>query len=325
MRSVVRHPKIVTLISGLVLLHLSLTCDVRGQTKEEVRKALRNLRNDHIGYNCSRAAYWLYKRREALRDQMLEELYLTKDPQERDVLLDLLFVTKGFVPDERFARFVVNRLREEDRRVPDGWCTIPSSDLGDNESPEAFEERTHHLAFAFMNEHYALFETLLKHEISDSDDTWEIWSIAALMNARGVLPENVELFTPGVLQKVGRSLKNDKVDYNASEAVRIFLLLGKQTLPVLSELSRSHDTQQASLARALADYIGTGKKDGLGFVNATCYLEGGIYSFAGSSLSFFLGPNGLITKFLKENEEEPSEPKWIAAYTGKYDGATKYP
>jgi hypothetical protein len=52
----------------------SCASDLHGQTKEEVRKAFRDLRNDRIRYNCSRATYWLYKHREALRDQTLEEL-----------------------------------------------------------------------------------------------------------------------------------------------------------------------------------------------------------------------------------------------------------
>jgi hypothetical protein len=49
------------------------------------------------------------------------------------------------------------------------------------------------------------------------------------------------------------------------------------------------------------------------------------YRLAGSSLVSFLGRNGLTTKFLKENEEEPPEPEWIAEYTGKYNEGDKYP
>ena len=319
------YPSAKVMVLTWVGLSLSLVLNASAQTKEDVRKAFRNLRNDRVRYNCSRAAYWLYQRRELLRDQMLGELYLTKDPQERDALLEVLFVTKGFIPDERFARFVVNRLREEDTRCPKYWFLDP--ELADQSTPGPdLGGGAHHAAFAFMNLHYALFEQLLKNEILNSDDTWEISAIAVLMNARGALAENAELFTPEVLRKVGRSLKNDKVDYNASEAVRVFLLLGKRTLPVLLELSKSSDVQQASLARALTDYLAKKKKDGLGFVNANCYLEGEVYwSPDGSSLSFFLGANGLITKFSKENEEEPPEPAWIAQYTHKYDQAQKYP
>ncbi len=89
----------VALTSGLSLF-FSCASDLQGQTKEEVRKAFRELRSDHIRYNCSRAAYWLYKHREALRDQMLEELYATKDAQARDVLQDLLFATNEEEPPE---------------------------------------------------------------------------------------------------------------------------------------------------------------------------------------------------------------------------------
>ena len=46
---------------------------------------------------------------------------------------------------------------------------------------------------------------------------------------------------PTYFEKYGRSLNDDEVDYNASEAARLFLLLGKKTLPVLAELSKSRD------------------------------------------------------------------------------------
>ena len=101
--------------------------------------------------------------------------------------------------------------------------------------------------------------------------------------------------------------------------------MGKKTLPVLAELSKSRDVQQASLARALADYIDNGKKDGLGFVNATCYLTRTTYEFEDSYLGSFLGPNGLTTKFLKENEEERPEPEWIKEYTENYFVVERYP
>ena len=191
----------VALTSG-VSLFFSRASDLQGQNKEDVRKAFRGLRNDHIRYDCSRAAYWLCKHREALRDQMLEELYATKDAQARDVLLDLLFATNRFVPDEKFARFVVSWLREEDTRVSKGWCTIPSRNLGDDSEPDAFHGGTHHIAIGFLNTHYWLFEPLLKNEINASDDRCEIWSIAALMNARGELADNAAPFTTNVLRKV---------------------------------------------------------------------------------------------------------------------------
>jgi hypothetical protein len=118
----------------------------------------------------------------------------------------------------------------------------------------------------------------------------------------GELAGNAALFTPEVLRKVGRSLQDDDVDYNASEAARLFLLLGKRTLPVLTELSKSGETQQASLARAMVDYIEKGKKDGLGFLNATCsFWTAEVYwSFKGASLVGFLGRTALPRSFSKK-------------------------
>ena len=42
-------------------------------------------------------------------------------------------------------------------------------------------------------------------------------------------------------------------------------------------------------------------------------------------LGSFLGPNGLTTKFLKENEEEPPELEWIKEYTEKYFVVERFP
>src|ERR1700758_285610 len=104
-------PLIVTL-----LVLLNLPGYLVAQTPAEVRSAFKNLRSDHIKHNCSRATDWLFAHREALKDQMIQELYVT-DRQGRDALLHVLFHTESFVADDSFRRFVMARLPEEDKVV----------------------------------------------------------------------------------------------------------------------------------------------------------------------------------------------------------------
>src|ERR1051326_5440684 len=133
------------------------------QTNAEVRQAFIDIRDDNIALNCYRATDWLADHRRQLRDQMLAELYRTNDPQARDALLTVLFGTETLVPDERFARFVVQRLREEDTRVHNFSFGTPGAQ---------------HDACEFIDSHYNLFEPLLKNEIGQTPDMWEVWAIA---------------------------------------------------------------------------------------------------------------------------------------------------
>jgi hypothetical protein len=271
-RWVVRYPKIVALTSGMSLF-LSFASDLRGQTKEQVRNAFRDLRNDHIRYNCSHATLWLQQHRGVLRDQILTELYRTDDPQARDALLVVLFQTETFDPDERFARFVVQRLREEDTRVKNVFLGLPESE----ESPDliTLTGGAHHLAWVFIDRHYGLFEPLLKAEVGETTDIWEQWAIAWMFKKHNVLTANASLFTSDVLGRAAAALKNDAIKYNASEAVRLFLMLPKQSTPVVRAVLNSSDSQQRYLARAFLDAL-RGSKNAVGYLNAKLKLYIGL-------------------------------------------------
>ena len=111
--------KISPILISIVFWLLSFLSSLIAQTPAEVRSAFKNLRSDHIKHNCGHAMAWLFAHRDALRDQMLQELYVT-DPQGRDALLFVLFNTESFVPDDRFRRLVIDRLTREDNDVRNG-------------------------------------------------------------------------------------------------------------------------------------------------------------------------------------------------------------
>jgi hypothetical protein len=287
----------VALLAAAVFV--SVFSRVSAQTSAEVRRAFIDLRQDHIRYNCSRATLWLQQHRDILRDQMQTELYRTNDPQERDALLVVLFQTESFDPDERFARFVVQRLREEDTRVSNVFVGLPESE----ESPDliSLTGGAHHLAWVFIDRHYGLFEPLLKAEVGETADIWELWAIAWLFKKHNVLSANASLFTSDVLGRAAAALKNDEIRYNGSQAMRLFLMLPKQSTSVVREVSNSSDPQQRYLARAFLDAL-HGSKNAVGYLNA--------------KLKLYIG--------LLPDSDKP-EPEWLDQVTEPYLDKDSYP
>ena len=235
-----------------------------GQNQQQVRQAFVDLRDDNVPLNCTEATAWLYKNRESLRDQLLEEMYRTNDAQARTALLSVLLSTRSLNPDERFARFLMQRLRVEDARR---YVEPPASDADVGSRGVAAQDDS---AWVFVNDHYAVFEPLLKAEITRTDDMLELWTIAWLMKKRGVLSDDINLFSEEVLRKAGTNLKDDNKWCNAAQAARFFLIFPNQSLPILREFTQSADAQQRSLSRALIDAISNGNREAFGFISFKC-------------------------------------------------------
>src|SRR6266513_628949 len=96
-------------------------------------------------------------------------------------------------------------------------------------------------------------------------EMYSLWATAWLAKKRGIFDQYAPLFTPAVLTEVAKNLKDDQQRYNASQAVRLFLLVGDQSLPTLREATKSSDNQTASLARATIDAL-SGKRNAFGFL-----------------------------------------------------------
>jgi hypothetical protein len=287
----------VALLAGAVFV--SVVSRIGAQTSAEVRQAFIDLRQDHVRYNCTRATLWLQQHRDVLRDQMLIELYRTDDPQARDALLIVLFRTETLEPDERFARFVVQRLREEDTRVSNFTLGLPEDDQGSSQLPATAGAQ--HDAWEFIDRHYNLFEPLLKDEVGQTTDVWELWAIAWMLKKHNVLSTNAHLYTDKVLGLAAAALKNDNIKWNASEAMRLFLMLPKQGTPIVRAVSNSSDSQQRYLARAFLDAL-RGSKNAVGYLNAKLKLYTG----------------------LLPNSDKP-EPEWLGQATEPYLDKDSYP
>jgi hypothetical protein len=277
-------------ISGL-LISLSLFSRLVAQTPAEVRRAFVSLRSDHIKHNCGRAMDWLYAHRDGLKDQIVQELYLT-DRQGRDALLHVLFNTRSFVADDRFRRFVMARLPEEDTFVGKLEIEIAAGEEGSVEA--------HWEAWQYIDEHFKDFEPLLKDAISRSNSIFVLWGTTWILAKHRALKQNLDLYTSEVLARVASNLKDDDTPFNGSQAVGTFLLLGEHGLPTLQNSARSSDRQMANFSRALIDAIRYGKHEAFGYLSA--------------QVSISRAPTDVSTDQLEE-------PEWLGELTAKYKDA----
>ncbi len=236
-------------LCAALLASLAAPAALRAQvpTEPELRRLFKDMRSDKIRGNCSSAVVRLRPYADQLRDQLLRELYGDADRQARDAILHLLFSATSFVPDERFMRFVLARMPEQDRYVGKG-------DIADLPS-DYIPGGAHWKAWEFIDQHFNKFEPLLAEQIESTRDIWVLWATAWLMKKRGVLERYSGRFTPEVLRRAADNLRNDGQPFNASQTVRLFLLLGKQSLPALQDAAKSRDTQCRNLALATIDAL----------------------------------------------------------------------
>jgi len=279
-------------LNATCLLLAITTGLVKGQSSAEVRQAFRDLHDDKIPGNCVRATNWLLQHREEMKEDLLDELYKTDtDSQERDAILYVLFNTSSFAPDERFARLVIARLPEQDSQVRNGAIF----ELKGNALEPIYTSGAHWEAWPFMNKHFSTFESLLKEQIGRTNNVFVLWGTAWLFKKRGLLRANSTLFTPAILDSVAVNLRADNQRYNASHAVRLFLLLGDQSLPTLQKAASSGDRQSRYLATAAIDALTKGSHNAFGYLCANLNLTG--------------VPFG----------DKPAEPSWLPEAMKKYD------
>jgi hypothetical protein len=218
-----------------------------GQTKDEIHRKFVDLHDDNIPHNCEHATEWLYNRREKLKDALVAEFFNT-DWQGRASIWHILCHTASFVPDERMIRWEA--------------ASLPNRDTNEDD-------------WQFIDAHFHECEPFLKEQIGKTDgkkhDMFLLWAIAWLAKKRGVIDQYSPLYTPAVLTKAAANLRNDEIDSNASQAVRLFLLLGDQSLPTLRDAAKSDDAQARSLAKATIDAL-AGKRSAFGYLVSKVYL-----------------------------------------------------
>ena len=247
---------------------LSLPANAATPTDAEINKKFQALHSDKIPHNCEQATVWLIQHADDVRDKVLTQLYATDNRQTKDALLHVLFNTPSLIPDARFCRTVIARLPEQNRYIQNH--TIFHSD--DVETDRISEEGVHWEAWKYISNHFDSFESLLRAQVASTDNEWVVWGAAWLLKHLGTLEQHRDWFTPAVLSKAAANLKNDRKSYNASQAVRLFFLLGEQSVPILQETSKSSDAQARDLARATLDAF-KADHDAFGFLSARVNLD----------------------------------------------------
>jgi hypothetical protein len=282
------------------------------QSADQVRRAFLDLRDDKIPHNCEHATEWLFKYREQLKNDLVDELDKT-DWQGRDAICHILWNVPSFQPDERFIRQTLQLLRSDDilnnAEEASKWLEtqgdkiqplladelsktdeqgrqeifkllnpsfVPDDRLARHLIEQMVETDTNDVDWRFVYDHFDVFEPLLAEAISKSrnrpHDMYLLWATTWVMKKRGQLDRYVSIFTPNVLQAAAVHLRTDNQPSNAGWAVRFFLLLGDRSLETLRNVIRSEDAQARSLASAVIDGLG-GSRKAFGYLQARVELS----------------------------------------------------
>lgn len=241
------------------------------QTSNEVRLAFVNLHDDTKKHNCGEAVAWLYSRRDQFKDDLVDELYRT-DAQGATAIMYLLFNTRSFKPDERFINTVMASLGRSSRAYIGGGIAY---DLPPREAGQARG------TWEYVDAHFDTFEPLLTQQIGTTSDPWILWAIAWEFKSRNILEQKIDLFTLEVMKKAAANLVNDNIGWNASQTVRLFLVLGDRTVPILKEAAQSPDSQARNFARATLDAL-KGNRRAFGYLNSKVDLTQGLLTLPGA-------------------------------------------
>lgn len=264
MRRPFSHRLAISLVAAISLFP---AVSGRAEADREVRAALASLRSDHKKHNCGEGIELLYPRREELKDALVDELYRT-DAQGQAAILFILYNTKSFTPDERFLRLVMQQLPADQKAAAHGsGCDLPITVRDDGELNEIVSR------WEYVDAHFDLFEPLLTAQISTTKDSWMLWATAWLFKKRGIFETKMDLFTtPEVLGVAAANLARDNVNWNASGAIRLFLILGERSVPALRTATRSSDSQTKYLAKATLDAL-KGERRAFGYLGSKVNLS----------------------------------------------------
>lgn len=242
---------------AILLLIVSACSNVLGgASKPELRLALDNLADDDRDWNCHEAMYFLYLQRDEIKDfLMMNAPALAWQGQE--AVLRILCEVSSFVPDEKFARLMLERLHDQ-------------RELGLRP-----HHSTHYDFIMYLQLHAERFAELLASQIS-SDSLFVQWVATHILSEANLLDQYRDRYTQEVIARVVSNLSNDDVSYNGAFAVRICLVLGEQCLPVLQKALADGDSQSKRLASLLVEVIVTKSDRARGDINVICPIESSV-------------------------------------------------
>lgn len=222
----------------------------------DIQKALDNLNDDDLQFNCVEAAKYLYGRREGIIDILVSSLPIL-DWQGQDVILKILTDTKAYNPDESAVRLMLERLNDE--QGP-GIC---------------YPHKIYHYDYILYIEKYVeRFKILLRSYIK-AGNIRQLWIITHILAKKGPLDEMKYCYTSEVMNFVISNLRKDNIVKNASYAARICFLNRKISTPYLKQEIEIGDSQSKEISQILIElFSGQRHTDRLGYVDGLSYTLG---------------------------------------------------
>ena len=196
--------------------------------RDVLDRAVENLRNDDVKWNCHGAMYYLYRRREEIWPFLVDNLGID-DLQARDAIIRILCETKSFEPDAGFIRLVMDRI---DKR-------------GGLISLEAHHS-THYDFIAYLAMQAPRFHIVISEGI-DTRNPFLLFAVTYALFESGTLGEHLDDYTPEVISRIVSNLRGNL--YN----VRTCLMLAEKALPGLEKAARI-DTLAQLLVMATRDH-----------------------------------------------------------------------
>lgn len=211
-------------------------------TPETITAAIAALGKDNVKWNFAFAFDYLMKNRKAALPFLVAALP-NKDGQREHGILRILVAEPSFRPtseqlDLCFTHIVSHAWRDDDRIIRQ-----PNLSL------------RYDLILYLVEQANTCKASLSSH--LNSEDSFTMWVTTFILSQANLLDEFRPKIATKTLEHLAANLRNDNIDYNAAFAVRTFLLLANQGVPILRKSSTSQDSQQRELSKLILEYLKT--------------------------------------------------------------------
>jgi hypothetical protein len=211
-------------------------------TPETITAAIAALGKDKVSWNFAIAFNYLMKNRKAALPFLIAALP-NKDGQREHGILRILMAEPSFRPTSGQLDLCFNHIVSPTWQDDDYLIGQPSRPLRYN------------LILYLVEQANACKVSVSSH--LNSEDAFTMWVTTFILAQANLLDEFRSKISAKTLERLATYLLDDKVEHNAMFAVRTFLLLGTQAVPVLKKSSTSSDMQQRELSKFILEYLQT--------------------------------------------------------------------
>jgi hypothetical protein len=211
-------------------------------TPETITAAIAALGKDKVSWNFAIAFNYLMKNRKAALPFLIAALP-NKDGQREHGILRILMAEPSFRPTSGQLDLCLTHIISHTWQNDDELIGQPSQSL-------------RYDLIRYLVEQANACEVSVSSHLN-SEDGFTMWVTTFILAQANLLDEFRSKISTKTLQRLATDLRDDKVDQNAMFAIRTFLLLGTQAVPVLKKSSTSSDVQQRELSNFILEYLRT--------------------------------------------------------------------